>query len=321
MSVEDRPNVLLFGAGSVGAVYLYLLSKVASVTAVCRSNYDIVKEKGFIINSSHFGQNINFKPNVVKTSTDAAGSGRPFDYIVVCSKAIPGTGPDAIRPAVTPGRTAIVLIQNGVGIEDEYVAAFPESPIVSCVVYLPATQRPAGVIKHGEVERLEIGNYPATSRSDRAKVFTELVRSAGATAELFADVQLKRWFKLLVNASWNPLCALTLSNDADFMESSALATGLAFDIMLEVADIARSYGHFISREEVEYQLGRAKARIPIKAGIEPSMLQDVREGRRIEVEAIVGNPARMGKEKGVRCDKLEMLYILAKALDASISRR
>ena len=50
------------------------------------------------------------------------------------------------------------------------------------------------------------------------------------------------------------------------------------------------------------------------------MLQDVQQGRRIEVEAIVGNPMRMGKEKGVKCVRLEMLYVLAKALDLHIGR-
>lgn len=321
MASDSRPNVLLFGAGSVGAVYLYLLSKVASATAVCRSNYEAVKKNGFVINSSHFGQNIHFMPRVVRNCTEAADvDGAPYDYIVVCSKAIPGKTPGVIKPAVTPGRTVIVLIQNGIGTEDEYVQAFPTNPIVSCVVYLPATQRPAGVIKHGEVERLEIGNYPSSTGSEHAGKFASLIQSAGATADLYEDVQLKRWYKLIVNASWNPICALTLSTDVDFMQSSSSATELVHSLMLEVRDIAETYGHVISQEEVDYQLGRAKARIANNTGVEPSMLQDAKEGRRMEVEAIIGNAVRMGKAKGISCSKLEMLYILAAALDSQIGR-
>lgn len=321
MASDDKPNALLFGAGSVGAVYLYLLSKVASVTAVCRSNYEVVKKEGFKINSSHFGNDIHFIPNAVRSCTEAAALGKPFDYIVITSKAIPGTIPELIKPAVTPNRTAIVLIQNGIGIEEEYVEAFPANPIVSCVVYLPATQRPAGVIKHGEVERLEIGNYPASSKSDLAQIFTDLIRLSGATAELHDDVQSKRWFKLVVNASWNPICALTLSTDTQFMESSNIATDIVFAVMLEVSEIATAYGHTIPREKVEYQLNRAKARISTNTGVEPSMLQDARAGRRIEVEAIIGNAVRMGKQKGVKCEKLELIYTLAKALDIRIGEK
>lgn len=320
MASETQPRILIFGAGSVGTIYLWLLSKVAHTTAVCRSNYEVVKRDGFIINSSIFGQNIHFKPRVVRDCEEAAveASGKPYDYIVVCSKAIPGTVPKCISPAVTPGVTSIVLIQNGVGIEQEYVDSFKSNSIISAVVYLPVSQKPVGTITHGEVEKLQLGSYPTHSPSDSAKDFANLIKAAGGTAEFHEDVQTKRWFKLLVNASWNPICALTLSKDTAVLESCPEAPQVLLAVMMEIRDIAAAYGHSITKEEVEYQLGRAQARVPIAAGIEPSMLQDVQSGRRIEVEAIVGNAVRMGKEKGVRCDRLELLYVLAKTLDYHI---
>jgi len=323
MASDVQPKVLLFGTGSVGTIYLWLLSKVADTTAVCRSNYDVAKRDGFIINSSVFGQGIHFKPEVVRDCREAASNAAdvPYDYVVVCSKAIPAIVPKLIAPAVTPGKTAIVLIQNGVGIEQEYADAFGSNPIVSTVAYLPATQRPAGTVKHGEVERLELGPYPTSSSKEPAKAFTELIKAAGGTADFYEDVQPKRWFKLLVNASWNPICALTLSKDTSILESCTEATAVLLAIMMEIREIANAYGCTMTKEEVEYQLGRAQARIPINAGIEPSMLQDVQASRRIEVEAIVGNAVRMGKAKGVRCDRLEMLYVLAKALDLQIATR
>jgi 2-dehydropantoate 2-reductase len=323
MAPDVQPKVLLFGAGSVGAVYLWLLSKVADTTAVCRSNYDVVSKDGFIINSSIFGQGIQFKPQVVRNCEEAASvaGDAPYDYIVVCSKAIPGLVPKLIAPAVTPGKTAIVLIQNGVGIEQEYLDAFENTPIISAVVYLPATQRPSGMVKHGEVENLQLGAFPSSPSQEHAQTFAELVRAAGGTATAFEDVQTKRWAKLLVNASWNPICALTLSRDTNVLGSCDEASGVIFAVMMEIRDIADAYGYTITKEEVVHQLGRAQARIPINAGIEPSMLQDTQSSRRIEVEAIVGNAVRMGKAKGVQCDRLELLYVLAKTLDLQIGRR
>lgn len=322
MTSEPKPRVLLFGAGSVGTIYLYLLSRVASTTAVCRSNYDVVKKDGFIINSAIFGQGIHFKPNVVRDCEEAAtNDSGPFDYIMICSKAIPDTIPQLIRPAVTTGHTAIVLAQNGVGIEQEYREAFPDNPIVSGVLYLPATQRPVGVIKHGEIEVIQVGDYPASASHGKAEAFAKLIQSAGGTAELNEDIQTRRWKKLLINASWNPICALAYSKDTEVLESSKEASDMVRAVMLEVRDVAAAYGYTITEEQVMDQLGRAKARVPKKAGIEPSMFQDVQAGRRIEVEAIVGNPMRMGKAKGVACVRLEMLYVLAKALDSYIGRK
>ncbi|KAF2661756.1 2-dehydropantoate 2-reductase [Lophiostoma macrostomum CBS 122681] len=325
-----KPNILLFGAGSVGTIYLYLLSHSCTVTAVCRSNYATVSDHGFTINSSIFGDNIRFKPRVVRDCSEAAAalspdSGSSYDYIVVCSKAIPGQIPETIRPAVTPGRTAIVLVQNGIGIEQEYRDAFPQNEVVSCVVYLPVSQGAPGVVTHREIERLEVGAYPSSSApsSSAARRFVDLVKQGGGTAEWFEDVQSKRWIKLVVNAAWNPICALTRSSDVDFMLSSESSAGtdLVRAVMLEIADIATAHGYPIGREEVDFQLSRATARIETNKGVRPSMLQDVEGGRRIEIEAIVGNTVRLGKEKGVKCEKLEMIYLLAKALDCSIGRR
>jgi 2-dehydropantoate 2-reductase len=144
------PRILVFGAGSIGAVYVYLFMKAgATVTALCRSNYDAVNRDGFTIHSVRLG-NVHCKPNVVRT-VDEAASSEPWDFLVICNKFFPGSSPslsDMIRPAVGPS-TAIVLFQNGIAIEEEVAAAFPENPILSGVVYVPATQIRPGVIDCG----------------------------------------------------------------------------------------------------------------------------------------------------------------------------
>lgn len=322
MTTTTRPRVLLFGAGGVGAVYLYILQKVADTTAVCRSNYDVVSKDGFILNSAIFGQDLRFKPSVARTCEEAASiaPGSAYDYVIICSKAIPGLVPKLIAPVVTPGKTSIVLVQNGVGIEQEYADAFPETPIISAVVYLPATQRPSGVVKHGEIELLQVGQYPSSTPNSPAKAFVALIQAAGGTAKFYDDVQMKRWTKLLINTSWNPMCALARTKDTDILASCSEASDVVRAVMMETRDIAVAYGYPMTEEQIEEQLERAEARVPIDAGIEPSMLQDALAGRRLEIEAIVGNVVRMGKAKGVKCDRLEMLYVLAKTLDLHIGQ-
>ncbi|KAF2812322.1 2-dehydropantoate 2-reductase [Mytilinidion resinicola] len=327
--MADRPNVLLFGTGAVGSVYLYLLSKHCDTTAICRSNYAAAKANGFTIHSPQiFGETLHFNPRVARTcaeatTLDVGSPAKPFDYIVICSKVTPNTIPALIAPAVTPNHTVIVLLQNGINIEAEYTAAFPTNPIISGVVYLPVTQTSPGVIQHGDIERLELGAYPSSASSAPTTRFAELIQAGGGTAEVWDDVQFKRWAKLLVNGSWNPICALTRSSDVRFMASSAGATDFVFAMMLELVAIAKAHGYANVDEKVaRAQLERFKKRIETSKGVgsEPSMLTDVREGRRMEVEAIVGNAVRMAKEKGVDCVRLETVYFLAKGLDEAIGR-
>ena len=315
-------RVLLFGAGAIGAVYVYTFMQAgAEVTAVCRSNYEAVKKDGFMMYSVRFGD-VRFRPNVVRVAEDAASPGKPWDYIVVCSKCLPGSSPslsEMIRPVVGPS-TAIVLVQNGIGIEAEVAATYPDHPVISCVVYLPSTQIRPGVIDYGATQKetlnmLELGTYPAAapeSHKRAAEHFAALVVKGGGGAMVYDDIQPQRWSKLVVNASWSPITALSLCSDADFLRSSPGALDLVRRVMFEVVALASALKiEGVTEEVAEEHLNRHRKRT---VGKEPSMLTDVREGRPFEVEAIVGNTVRLAEEHGVKMPLLDALYALAKGL-------
>lgn len=312
-------KALIFGTGGVGSVYGYILHKAgAEVTAVCRSNYEVVKEKGFLIRSAVFGK-CEYKPIAVKSTSEAQG---PFDFIVVCSKAFPGTAP-LIKDAVSPS-TAIVLAQNGIGIEEEYAQLYPANTIISGVVYLPVTQVELGVVEMGSVpiEKIEIGTFPAKASAQaksQVQHFADLFAAGGATCKVFDDVQGPRWIKLSVNAPWNPICALTLCDDANLIRACDGAADLVREVMKQVGRVAKAAGHDILTDAViESNLNRAIGRLKT-GGKEPSMLTDIRNGRPIEVEAIIGNTVRIAKALGVSVPYLEMLYVLASGLNFSIA--
>lgn len=347
--------MLLFGTGSLGACYAYVLAKAVgeqNVITICRSNFDEASRNGFTIHSKLWGDNLKFRPRVARSVTDAvqqlassssSSEQQGFDFVVVAAKALP-TNPsiaELIAPAVAEGKTAIVLIQNGIGIEDEYAARFPKNPLLSTVAYFPATQVSPAVIQHKEVELLHVGAYPATTASlehkQAARGFVDLIAKGGATAVLHEDVQRERWVKLLVNGSWNPVCALTRLRDREFIDAnSGVNLGIDFeddkdrgkgegvrfirDVMLEISAIAQAYGYGdVNEEMVDFQIGRAVARdLP---GVQPSMLADVFEGRSLEVDAIVGNTVRLARKKGVAVPMLRTVYLLANGLSESFSRK
>lgn len=323
------PKILLFGSGAIGTIYVYLLDRAGyDVTAVCRSNYDVAKREGFLIDSERYGNGIKFQPKVVRTPAEAAEAEGSFDYVIVCSKAIPDVETSRIiEPAVTQGKTTIALIQNGVGIEEEFAQRFPENPLLSCVVYLPSTQIKPGHMQMGTFEWLEIGTFPSAAYKDKSYVkeatdtFVKIMQDASNKATFYEDVQEKRWQKLIVNASWNPICALTLSRDVAYLASSEAAEQLVEATMLEIVSIAQKLGHTsVTPETASMQLKRARDRIGGK-GMEPSMLVDVLNGRRMEVESILGNAMRLGKSLNVAVPRLELLYALLKALDESAMLR
>ncbi|KAI1174153.1 2-dehydropantoate 2-reductase [Nemania sp. FL0916] len=342
---KAAPRILVFGTGSLGTVYTWLFSRAipeSNITAICRSNYDAASQNGFTVNSTIWGQGLTVRPRIVRSVTEAVGQLPPqaaFDYILVTCKALPTTPSTAslIQPAITSGKTAVVLVQNGIGIEDEYARLYANKgldvALLSTAVYLPATQTSPAVVEHAVVEHLHVGTYPAhgvpEAHKRAAEKFVDLVRAAGATATLHDDVQAQRWAKLLINASWNPICALTRLTDRDFLATGSGGEGegggvtndaFAFvrDVIREVASIAQACGYTeIDEELVEFQVTRVIKRGP--PGITPSMMADALDMRTMETDAIVGNAVRIAKEKDVPVPLLRTIYMLIRGLSTSFA--
>ncbi|EME83141.1 uncharacterized protein MYCFIDRAFT_188267 [Pseudocercospora fijiensis CIRAD86] len=308
-STSIKPKILVFGSGAIGTIYVYLLLKAGcDVTAVCRSNYTAARDNGFHIDTTH-------------------SNNGPYDYLIVCCKAIPSAKtPQTIAPAVTPNYTTIVLIQNGIDIEPEYSLTFPSTPLLTCIAYLPTTQNSPGHITMGNNERLEIGTYPESSKSSTsAEILISLLKSSGSNTTYHPKIQERRWFKLLLNAPWNPICALTLSRDVAFLSSlssDGISESIIRGVLQEVILLSQSLGYTsITAEAAEAGFKVIKDRVGKMVGIEPSMLVDVLHGRAMEHEVILGNVVRKAREMGIEVPRLEMLYGLTKALDLATQKR
>jgi 2-dehydropantoate 2-reductase len=329
MTAPTPPKILIFGAGSIGGVHIHQFQRAGChVTAICRTNYTAVSSHGFKLYSKRFG-NVTYRPDAVVQSASEC-SNETFNFIFISSKSFPGSTPslpDMIRPVLASRPdTAIILAQNGIGIEDEVHAAYPHNPLLSCVVYMPATQTAPGILHYGEMlNNLEIGTFPSTApppHKAAAERLADLVRAGGGEAVVYDDIQVPRWSKIIVNASWNPICALSLCTDADFLTSSSpYAMELVWGVMMEIVNLAQVLKiPGIDEGAAKWQLQRAKDRVRDRAGREMSMLQDVKAGRMFEVEAIVGNTVRLGREHGVRMVLLEAVYALARGRYEAMGR-
>ncbi|KAK1147354.1 hypothetical protein N8T08_001434 [Aspergillus melleus] len=316
-------SILLYGVGSVGAIYLHQLQRAGcTVTAICRSNHDAVRTSGFTMTSALFGT-VTYRPDHVYRSVYDLPRDQAYDYIIVTAKCFPDSTPslaEQLRPALTnPSRptTAIVLAQNGIDIETPIAAAYPDNPLISAVIYLPATQTEPGIIQHPEsLNKIELGTYPATApqeHMDAATKLAETMRSGGGEASVFEDIQEARWKKLLLNAACNPTGALSMCTDGGFLVTSPFAKDLVWGVMMEVVALARKVGVAgVDEEAAEKLFAISKRRAEQGTGRALSMLQDVRMGRPFEVEAIVGNAVRLGRRMGVDMPRLETVYALAK---------
>lgn len=160
---------------------------------------------------------------VVRTVEEAANE--QYSYLICAAKCLPDVRPtsDILAPLLnsisTSSSTSIVLLQNGVGIEDDIFEALSKrglsSPVISGCAWVDATAVDDGktITQHGN-ERLVIGYHkpPApsalaqsTSKAALNNLF-DILRIAGTGVEI-SEIDVARWRKVL----WYVICHLPLS--------------------------------------------------------------------------------------------------------------
>ncbi|KAB5583319.1 ketopantoate reductase PanE/ApbA-domain-containing protein [Coniochaeta sp. 2T2.1] len=354
----SRPvNVVFVGAGAVGCFYasrMHHPSKNIHTSLIARSNYSAIAAHGVKLQTHSFGDYV-FQPASVFPSVAAAvastipGSSEvldrqpnaartEWDFVVVTTKALPDRTDDSelIAPLVGPG-TAIVLVQNGVGVEEQYRSRFPSTPIVSAVTVISAEQTSPGVVRQNRWTRIHLGPYTDSAsfssekKNSSAPANSKLhgqgtakthhlasilalggVRDALATDEI--GLQTIRWHKLCINAAFNPSSVLSGGvGNAEMVLEPELRTHLA-GVMREIWDAAPK---ILGREEPFEGLADAEKILKSterNVGSKPSMLLDWEAGRPLEVEVILGNPVRIARARGVELPRMQSLYALLRSM-------
>lgn len=222
-----------------------------------------------ILTKIHGWTVVNQVPNIESTH---------YDYVVCCMKNLQDVKPsvaDIIRPAVTPGKTAIVLIQNGLNIEKPIVEAFPTNPALSGVTFIGSHEPSPGVIEHTFKDIMLIGSFdnPNIDKavSDAAARDFAMRYSAGGKTDCtyVEDANRSRWEKLLYNGTLNPICAI-MRTDTSSLRLSNSIEGLVRPAMEEIRAAASAKGYDLPQSAVRKMIDID----PIDLFFKPSMCVD-----------------------------------------------
>ncbi len=301
-------SVLVVGAGAIGALYGSALARAgARVAVVCRSDAETVRRDGYVIRSPLLGDH-TFRPREVLTHV---ASGDAYDYVVLTVKVLEGVDRAAlIAPAVSQA-TTIVLIQNGVDIERTIADAFPKNELVSVLAFVGVARTGPGQVHHQSHGSLVMGTYPQ-GVGPATRRLAELFEAGGVPCKLTEQVIGARWQKALWNATFNPVSILGAVLDTGMMLRTPEDQAFIRTAMLEVADIAAAVGHAQSPQFIDQLIAGTRAMPAYRT----SMALDFEAKRPLELEAILGNALRIGRQRGVASPVLETLYALAKMVMA-----
>lgn len=214
----------------------------------------------------------------------------------------------AVGEWLPPG-AYVLSLQNGIGNLEEMRRALPDHDRI----IIGTTAQGSNVVKSGHVMRTgagptEIGDPREDQEIGALDEIASVFSEAGIPMSVAPDVMPSIWAKLAANAAINPTTALTGLRNGDL----PAATGMR-EIYSAIVDelVAVMDALSIARVKDDY-VAYAEFVMEVTATSYSSMLQDVRNGRRTEIDAINGAVADFGAEAGVDTPANRMIASLVR---------
>ena len=257
--------------------------------------------------------------------TDDPAQLGPQDYVIVTLKAHSVTSiVDKLAHLLGP-ETAVVTAQNGIPwwyfhklsgpwenrrLESTdpggriWDAIGPQRAL-GCVVYPSCEIVEPGVVRHIAGNRFMLGE-PDGSKSQRALALSKALTGAGLKAPVRSQIRDDIWLKLWGNVSFNPVSVLTRAT-LEQICGDPQTRGVINALMLEAEAVGKEVG-------VKFKVD-VPTRIGWAADVgahKTSMLQDLETGRPMEIDALVGAVAEMGRLVGVDTPTINTILALVR---------
>jgi 2-dehydropantoate 2-reductase len=298
----------ILGSGAVGGYYGAKLARAGhDVTFVARgAHLAAMRQRGLAIRSPALGDFI--VPARAEEDTTRVGA---VDVVIVAVKAY--DNPSAlplIAPMIGP-ETTVLPLQNGVESAGEIAGVVGERLVLGGVTYIATALAAPGVIEQtGTHRRIVFGEMFGTlpRMTDRVKRIHEALSGADIQSEPVEDGRVPVWEKFIflvtlagfTGAARLPIGAVWADPiiRARFLESCR-----------EIERLARAEGVPVAPDIID-RISNYAAGIP--GTMRSSLLIDLSQGKRIEVEQLQGAVVRRAERVGLPTPITSTLYAVLK---------
>lgn len=294
-------KILVMGTGGVGGYYGGLLAQQGNeVTFISRgAHLYAIRHEGLKVKSVH-GDFTVAPADAIEDPSKLD----PMDLVLFCVKTYnTDEAAEAIRPAVGP-QTAVLSLQNGIDAAERIGKVVGVENVLGGTTWLSSAVESPGVIKQvSQFRRIVLGELGG-GRSERVQSIYEALNQTGITVEVSEDIRKILWTKFVFIASASSLGSLTRLPIGEY-RSIPETRNLVSSIMREVEALARAQGVQLDSDVIQKSLDFVDNAAP---HIKPSMQLDVENGRRTELESMVGVIGRKGRELGVPTPAADFVY-------------
>jgi 2-dehydropantoate 2-reductase len=301
-------KIAIFGSGGVGGYYGAKLVRAGhDVTFIARgAHLAAMRERGLEIRSPALG---DFTV-AVSAESDPARVG-PVDLAIVAVKAYDNeTALPLIAPMVGQ-QTAVLPLQNGVDTPGLLAARYGESAVLGGVTYIATALAAPGVIEQtGTHRRIVFGEvFGALPRlSSRVRDIQQALAGADIQAEAVEDGRVPIWEKFIFLVSLAGFTGASRLPIGPLWSDPAIRERF-LDGCREIERLARAEGVPVAPDIVERITGYVGG---IPGTMRSSLLIDLAQGKRIEVEELQGSVVRRAARVGVPVPIMSTLYAVLK---------
>lgn len=312
-------KALIYGGGAVGLGIASCLLKAGHKILICarEETASILAQEG-LIRTGMFGS-VSIKGGDFETVSSLDEVSKKFDYILVCTKSFdsePAAEDISDHRDMLKEGGCIVLFQNGWGNAEIFTRLFPQEIIYNARVitgFVRPQLNQVDITVHADA--IHIGNLYSTNT---AKVIPlcEAIAHGDIPCITVSEIEKDLWAKMLFNCPLNALGAIfgvpygTLGERA---ESRKIMEMIIREVFLVME--AGNYSTYWHAPE-EYIALFYKELIPRTAEHHASTLQDLRAGKRTEIDALNGAIVALGKQYGVGVPANEIVYHMIKFMES-----
>jgi 2-dehydropantoate 2-reductase len=298
-------RVLVYGAGAVGlGLGSFLLAGGVRVAFVARPATAAALRREGLGRCGRFGA-YRAPPGsfeVYEALGELPAGGEGFDFVLVTTKSFDSEAAAAdlaAHAAVLGERALVVVCQNGWGSGELFAAALGEGRVYGARVITGFVRpEPARIEVTAHAEPVAVGSLfgaPAAA----AEALCAALRRGGLPAETTDRLAELLWAKLLYNGCLNALGALCGVPYGALAESEDTRALMA-DVAEEIFRVMRAAGYDTCYPDAGAFLAALyRELLPPTARHESSTLQDLRAGRRTEIDALNGAVVRLAEAHGV----------------------
>ncbi|NJE26853.1 2-dehydropantoate 2-reductase [Thermococcus sp. MV5] len=292
-------RIYVLGAGSIGSLFGALLSEAGEdVTLIGRYEHmREINERGLKI--------VGIKEFTTYPKAFTEMPPEPPDLLILSTKSYSTAHALECAKESIGHNTWILSIQNGLGNEEEALK-YTEN-VLGGITTNGAVLEKWGVVRWVGEGITIVGQYPK-GRGIFADKVVKMFDRAGLKTKLSENIVGWKWAKAIVNSAINPIGAILDIKNGRILEEEYLLD-LAERVVEEGCQVATQLGIEFEKHPLEFLIETLEN----TQENYNSMLQDIKRGKKTEIDFINGRIVEYGREIGLGTPLNFALWSLVKA--------